>query len=495
MNDHTPSRIIVAGIDGLSYKVTSRLMEAGLMPATRRVAEQGSFLRYKSIPGYSSPAIWTTLSTGFMPDVHGVSTFYDDYTALKVPFIWEVLHDAYDMSVGVLGDFAIWPPRSLKRGFIIPDMLAMDDSAYPEEYGFLRHLIDDARAGRMSPASLARHWLMVARHAGAGIATELGMDFITRKLGLGSRVPQAYRMRVLKQRINLGVFLKCCKRYQVRYGLIHNHLIDWTSHYYWDASLEGGDKSGPGDSSSLVVAAYREIDSFVAGIVREMEPNDTLVVISDHGFKLFEREKRQYVVDQESLLDLTGLASAANSFRLGDSLVLVPRDGSEKAVARIRTVMERITFKGSKVFKFIHRKEDSIIFDVDFSLGISKDDVLDFGNRQVKVEEVLAVGGAKTSGVHAAEDAVAIFCGFGIAKGREARFAVGSLFPTIMKLLDLPIPEDLPEGPARELLAEPIASMPDKRVETYRHLARDKEASVRDDAEIKRRLKALGYID
>jgi hypothetical protein len=230
MTDRKPDRVIVAGIDGMSHNLTRRLLEAGKLPVIGRLVGSGLFFRYHSLERYASPAIWTSLSTGFLPVDHGVSTFYQNYSDLKVPFIWEVLHDCYDMPVGVLGDFSIWPPRELRQGFVIPDMVALDDSACPPEYGFLKRLIDRAREKKLGIRDLIANGMLIARYAGLKTTVELASGFLGRKLRRGDTQSDGYHLRVFKQKLNLEIFLRCVSRFRVRYALIHNHLLDWTSH-------------------------------------------------------------------------------------------------------------------------------------------------------------------------------------------------------------------------------------------------------------------------
>lgn len=68
-------RVLVLGIDGMDYRLTHRMIEAGKLPNCRALAEQGTFLPLQTSMPPLSPVAWTCVQTGMNPGRHGVFDF------------------------------------------------------------------------------------------------------------------------------------------------------------------------------------------------------------------------------------------------------------------------------------------------------------------------------------------------------------------------------------------------------------------------------------
>ena len=95
--------VLVIGIDGASWNVMRPLMARGELPNLKRLAGTGVTARFESIRPLFSPAIWTTLATGKMPDEHGIPNFHATRHDLKARRVWDVISEAGE-TVGVFGD-------------------------------------------------------------------------------------------------------------------------------------------------------------------------------------------------------------------------------------------------------------------------------------------------------------------------------------------------------------------------------------------------------
>ncbi|MBI3181575.1 MAG: alkaline phosphatase family protein [Myxococcales bacterium] len=68
-------RVLAIGLDGADPRVVGRMLEEGLLPNMKRLAEQGSF-RPLAIPNPAqSPVVWATLATGQNPGANGIYDF------------------------------------------------------------------------------------------------------------------------------------------------------------------------------------------------------------------------------------------------------------------------------------------------------------------------------------------------------------------------------------------------------------------------------------
>ena len=58
-------RILVLALDGATWSVLDPLLEAGRMPHLRRLMDEGVSASLETLEPTVSPAIWTTIATGF----------------------------------------------------------------------------------------------------------------------------------------------------------------------------------------------------------------------------------------------------------------------------------------------------------------------------------------------------------------------------------------------------------------------------------------------
>ena len=75
-------KILIVGLDGVTWDVLGPLMAEGKMPALKRVCEQGASGVLTSTTPPITPAAWTTFLTGKQPGSHGIIDFerYDIHT-------------------------------------------------------------------------------------------------------------------------------------------------------------------------------------------------------------------------------------------------------------------------------------------------------------------------------------------------------------------------------------------------------------------------------
>lgn len=81
------SKMILIGIDAADWKIITPLLEQGELPTIASLMREGVSAPLKSLPGYKSPALWTSLATGKMPEKNGVlyfSNLFLDIPKLKL---------------------------------------------------------------------------------------------------------------------------------------------------------------------------------------------------------------------------------------------------------------------------------------------------------------------------------------------------------------------------------------------------------------------------
>ncbi|MGH9563784.1 MAG: alkaline phosphatase family protein, partial [Terracidiphilus sp.] len=72
MRSPNKPKVLLIGWDGASWSNIHPLLDSGAMPALARIIENGVMGELAGLPVPSSPLLWTTLATGYLPDKHGI---------------------------------------------------------------------------------------------------------------------------------------------------------------------------------------------------------------------------------------------------------------------------------------------------------------------------------------------------------------------------------------------------------------------------------------
>ncbi len=68
-------RVVILGLDGMDYKLTRRLMEAGRLPHFQKLATSGAFAPLATTLPAISPVAWSSFATGADPSYHNIYDF------------------------------------------------------------------------------------------------------------------------------------------------------------------------------------------------------------------------------------------------------------------------------------------------------------------------------------------------------------------------------------------------------------------------------------
>lgn len=125
----TFERLLIVGLDGVTWDVLRPLMDAGRLPRLRTLVEQGASGVLQSTVPPITPAAWTTFLTGKNPGRHGIIDFerYDPLTnklAFNSTFnvdhvrtLWRILGDK-GLRVGSVNVPLTYPARAV-NGFMV----------------------------------------------------------------------------------------------------------------------------------------------------------------------------------------------------------------------------------------------------------------------------------------------------------------------------------------------------------------------------------------
>jgi len=117
-------RVYLVGLDGLYWNIVDPFIERGELPVFRRLKEEGSWAKLKTINPTISPIVWTSIGTGKKPQKHGIHNWFvnDKFfnrLGIKEPFLWEILSLENKRSY-VFGWWLTYPVAEI-NGIIISD--------------------------------------------------------------------------------------------------------------------------------------------------------------------------------------------------------------------------------------------------------------------------------------------------------------------------------------------------------------------------------------
>jgi predicted AlkP superfamily phosphohydrolase/phosphomutase len=483
---------LVIGIDGADWGVVNTLWDRGELPHLKALADRGVAGVLRTSYG-ASPVIWTTVATGVVPEVHGITGFAIptpngdvpvSSRVRKVPALWNMLTTAGRRSA-VISWWASWPAERI-AGVVITDRAQLD--------------IEDV----LSPPELAPQfglWRGLARAEA---------NLFDSRLTTASRdhLTQFAARQLLDAELDLM--------------LVYFRGVDIASHRYWkywepeafpEIGVDELDEFG-----SLVPSTYVATDAAIGRLVEKVGPETNVMVLSDHGFHALKREEVRILLDFDQVLTRLGFQKrsgaqidwdgtelytfASAKFRLIKRIRYAPNvPESRKAAVRDRLTkaLTGVTYAGGERAFSVrdpgHReRKTGADFVVEVAIAGVTQDFLHEGERwKGAIQEINFLSGSHSKNTHG------LFFAAGPDIDREGDLEgihIHDIAPTILYGLGLPVGEDFAGKPWLELFdSEYRARRPLRTVASWGAMGEGEALASAADEEILDDLRALGYID
>ena len=300
-------RVFFLGLDGASWTVLGRLVEAGELPAFRRLLAEGTCLtQLDTLPETISPIVWTTIATGRAPQDHGVTAFVSQLpNGTKIPIssnarkaraIWE-LAARRGLASGVIGWWASWPAEEF-AGYDITDhanpafsdLLVADRNYWTADRATLARLERDFQPADLGPI-LGRYWIGVDDFPYAELARR--GRFSAEQMALLRAAPwnerNLYSWLKTFYRVDaplVAVARALMRERPVDLQMLYLRGADAVQHYGWDLVEPEMFAVPPAHldrDRGLVEGVYRYLDNFLGELLADLPPDTWLIVASDHG--------------------------------------------------------------------------------------------------------------------------------------------------------------------------------------------------------------------
>ena len=296
-------RLFIFGIDGATWRFLDPLIKAGKLPTISRLAESGVRARLKTLEPTVSPAIWTTIATGTLPQKHGILGFdgvpgvnmktLPNSQMRRVKAYWNILSD-FGRTSATVGWWASWPADQVGEGScMVSDRVpytrmeaAISRESLGEEDVYPAGLLDVVaplveRPDEIDPTAVKRFLHFNAE--------EMERYLLKAEYRMGSYLPEfKYVYQSDRSTLKISHELFADQPYDVAAAYFTG--VDTVSHLYWHFTYPNEFPRHPVDPGEVerfgrVIPRYYELmDEYLASILEILGPDTTVAILSDHGF-------------------------------------------------------------------------------------------------------------------------------------------------------------------------------------------------------------------
>jgi len=294
----------VIGLDGADWDQLDPMIARGELPNLARLREEGASGILLSDMPMISPILWASISTGKTPDVHGITWFMTDAPdGSKMPIssnerqvrtFWNIASEA-GRKCGIVGWWATWPAEPI-NGWLVSDYVAWHSfgvtgrssvdqgKTWPAELILLADEImpspaDVPLADLEKMIHLPADRLMLDpdrdiyadshSHLRQAMATSRGFtDLVLHQLGHDR--PQL-----------MSVYYEGTDAITHLFGDYQDPRLPWISDEDFSAYHD------------LVDEYWKWQDSLVGELLDKRGPETTVIVISDHGFRINDERRKE----------------------------------------------------------------------------------------------------------------------------------------------------------------------------------------------------------
>jgi predicted AlkP superfamily phosphohydrolase/phosphomutase len=530
-------KVLLIGLDGADWNVARPLMAAGRLPVLSSLVEGGASGDLLSIEPMISPALWTSVMTGVLPERHGIRDFvfklpgtYEqpivNATIRERLALWNILSEL-GLAVGVVDWYASWPAEPV-NGFIVSDRIKTMGA---DAEGVIYPADDSLRATLTEPSALARFPALDRLHQVEAPQPQ-GLEKALRE--------DLYRFRVAKD---------LYRTHRPDFFAFYLKGLDAVGHFYWKHFAPDEEMFGETDADEIerlgsIIPDYYELcDQLLGDFLKGVDEQTTVLVISDHGFRAFARPD-SLIFDLDRLFEAMGLLEFSDPALAGDragreirmagtraytheGTMIVSAFGSRDRPVylnvsgrdpegliehddwleerdKIKTRLESLhTDLDSPLFSRVEinelvsppgRQEPDLYLRVNPRIAFDYEVLID--GKPYSLFDVFVWEYGNISGTHRTEG-ILVARGPQVRPGVEIRNAsLLDIAPTVLQLAGVPVPGDLDGKPLSGMLVNTGAAL-GLRVTSYETLIDRERAAVAAtpiDEEYRERLRALGYV-
>lgn len=278
MSAELKKRVLVIGLDGMTYDVLKPLAEAGIMPNCKKLMDAGTWGTLTStVPPVTGPA-WVSFATGKQPGNHGVFDFFKPTKGRNAvgmsrriinsrevdgKTLWQLLTDAGKKSIVM--NVPVSYPATPINGVLLADMLSPDTG---EGFSAPPRIVQKYES-ELGPYTITVNWQQFSEAR--------AVDFLDAVIEC-ERQRTKYCLRMMDEHADWDLCFPCyTETDRVMHAL-------W--HYLDPAEREKAKAQGRYDQRVMdkVHEFYRAMDNIIGELTAKAGPDTAVFFVSDHGF-------------------------------------------------------------------------------------------------------------------------------------------------------------------------------------------------------------------
>jgi len=548
-------RVFVIGLDGATFEIIKPMAKEGKLPTFSRLMRQAAYGPLRSTIPPITPCAWTSFATGKDPSKHGLYDFTlhqgdpenkknVNRTFVKAKSLWRILSEAGKRSI-VIDVPLTYPPEEI-NGIVISRVMApaKKKCVYPDSLyytlrrrGFLPTIDRKIAQIHAAPADNSKEELPQEKQKSAGTRAVKPRKILKQK------VKRAFRHIVETIERNTALTQWLMSKEDWDFFMIVFMSADHAGHTFWA-------------DQKKIRKVYEELDKAVGKLIAQVDDNTTVFIMSDHGFtsmtyafninEWLSRKgllaKKLAVPYKESMVELKrflkkrrkAAVNLKKKYRLKefgyrieadyarskaylqsgtcygirinlegrDTTGIVRKQDYEPLRTHLINECKRLRHpaSGKKIFSHVLKKEE-VYAESPFGLVPAPDIFLLTRGMEGMLRGQMRPGAplfrkaSKSYGFHHI-DGILFVKGKNIKRGLIRSAGITDLMPTILHILGVALPSDLDGRVLRQCFKtdSPFAQEAIHFQEPSAVEEENEEFSQVHDGEIKRYLKALGYL-
>ncbi|MBN2541719.1 alkaline phosphatase family protein [bacterium] len=431
------NKVVVVSLDGVPYTFLEKMINEEVMPNLKNLLNYGEIRRTHSVIPPISSVAWSSFMTGKNPGKHGIFGFVDRKpnplemyiqtgVNLKAQTLWEYLSEK-GKQVIVMNVPETYPPRKV-NGLLISGFLAseIENAVYPKnEAKKLKEMgyVIDVDAGKAKDKK-----------------DEMMNDLL----------------HILDKRVEISCGLLENRKWD--FCIFHIMETDRINHFFWL------DYENDGKFKEEFIQFYREIDNSIMKFIDKLDDSVNLILMSDHGFCGIKKEvnlnhilheKGLIVYKNENPNSLRDLSPETKAYSMIPGRFYVNLKGREESGTveqgeQYDKILNEITHHlneledpdtGSKIIDKVHLNSE--VYQGEYAKDGPDLVALPHNGYDLKAKlgSNTLFGSSYRQGMHTYDDAFMYVRNHQFNDLHPAYVYDG--FATILKLMDLPFPEDI----------------------------------------------------
>lgn len=287
------NKVLLVGWDSADWKIIDKLMANGLMPAIKSIVDNGVRGKLATIDPPLSPMLWTSMATGVRPFDHGILGFVEpdgkggvrpvSSYSRKVKAFWNMLSiEGYKSNI-----VGWWPSNPVEsiNGCMVSnlfhqekvgkDIVEIDKWKVPDGSVYPERIIEKLKDLRVHPHE---------------ITGNLIMPFVPQAVALDKK--QDKRLNVIAKLLAHATTVHATATELMitepwDFTAVYHDAMDHFSHAfmkYHPPQMKGMADEAYELFKDVVIGAYVYHDMMLDRLLKLVDDDTTVMVISDHGF-------------------------------------------------------------------------------------------------------------------------------------------------------------------------------------------------------------------